>query len=179
MTKWIEKTSRHDRSNRFQQIPTYSRYRITPTTRPKPHNPSTVLCYIYVTVVTVSLVVIGPHGNLDTCIGSCEEVEWILLNGNDDVIEISTDAQISFSKYDTTLWSVGSNLTCAIEGIWTVDVSDFFVNMIVEACIWDSKRPITLNESGPKIHIKPPSVLFFWTKIVSYTSPSAEYISCS
>ena len=58
-------------------------------------------------------------------------------------------------------------------------VPDLFVNMIVEACIWDSKKPITLNEPGPKIHIKPTSVLFFWTKIVSYTSPSAEYISCS
>ena len=36
---------------------TYLRYKMTPTTRPKPHNPSIVLCQIIVDVVTISLVV--------------------------------------------------------------------------------------------------------------------------
>ena len=60
-----------------------------------------------------------------------------------------------------------------------MDVPDSFVNMTVEAYNWDSEKPITLNELDLKMHIKPTSVLFFWTNTVSYTSSSAKYISCS
>jgi hypothetical protein len=77
------------------------------------------------------------QGDLARCIGSWEGVEWTLLNGNGDVFEKSTDAQISSSEYDSTntLSSRGSTLTGAIEGIWTVDVPDSFVKMTIEACI--------------------------------------------
>ena len=40
---------------------------------------------------------IKPQGDLATYIGSCEGVEWTFLNGNGDVFEKSTDAQISSS----------------------------------------------------------------------------------
>ena len=50
-----KKTSKNDRLNKFHT--TDPRCRMTPTTRPKPHKPSIVLCYIFVAVVTVSLVV--------------------------------------------------------------------------------------------------------------------------
>ena len=63
MTTSTVKAYGHDRSNRFHTK--YSCYRMTPTTRPKPQNPSTVFCWIFIAVVTVSLVVYfvpkSPH----------------------------------------------------------------------------------------------------------------------
>ena len=96
-------------------------------------------------------------------LGSCEGVEFLLLNGNGDMSERSTTTQISSSESDNTniLSSLGSNLTVATVGILTVDVPDSLVNMTVGACICDSKRPMILNELGPKIHIDPSSVLVF------------------
>ena len=53
MTRSIGKTSIINRFNIFHT--TDARCRMTPTTRPKPHKPSTVLCYISIVVGTVSL----------------------------------------------------------------------------------------------------------------------------
>ena len=41
---------------------------MTPTTRPKPQNPSIVLCYISVVMVTISLVLIG--GGVERIMGA-------------------------------------------------------------------------------------------------------------
>jgi hypothetical protein len=62
---------------------------------------------------------IRPQGDLATCIGSWEGVEWTLLNGNDDMFERLTNAQMSSfeSNSKNTLSSRGSTLTGAIEGI--------------------------------------------------------------
>ena len=101
------------------------------------------------------LLYIGLHGNLVAYMGSCERVEFTLLYGNNDMSKRSIDAQMSSSKSDSTntLLSLGFNLTVAIKGIWTMDVLDLFVKMIVKACNWDWERPITLNEPNPKIHM--------------------------
>ena len=96
---------------------------------------------------------IGLHGDLATCIGSCERVESTLINGNGKMCEISTNAKISSSEYDNTntLSSMGSNSTCATGRIWTMGVPYSFVNMTLEVYIRDSKKPITLNERGPNL----------------------------
>ena len=65
LTTSIEKAYGHDRSNRFHT--TYSCYRMAPTTRPKPQNPSTVFCWISVAVVTISLVVKVVNGARKEC----------------------------------------------------------------------------------------------------------------
>ena len=60
-----------------------------------------------------------------------------------------------------------------------VDVPYLFVKIIVQTGIWESKRPITLNQLQPKIHMTPSSLLDFCIKIVSRISPFAKYMYCS
>lgn len=76
---------------------------------------------------------------LVACMESCEGMKFALLNGNGDVLERSTYAQISFLESNSTisLSSIGSNLSITTEGIWIVNVHVLFVNMTVKACIWD------------------------------------------
>jgi hypothetical protein len=64
----------------------------------------------------------------------------------------------SESNNTNTLLSMSYNFTVATDEIWTIDVPDSFVNVTVEACIWASEWPTTLNEPDPNIHIKPPLV---------------------
>ena len=79
---------------------------------------------------------IGLHRDLATGMRSCERVELTLLNRNDKMFVRSTNTKMSSFESDSmnTLSSVGSYLTCATEGVWTVDVSDSFVNITVEDC---------------------------------------------
>ena len=49
--------------------------------------------------------------------------------------------------------------------------------MTIKVYIWESARPITFIELGPKIHIEPMSLLYFCIKIVPDACPSLLYIS--
>lgn len=58
---------------------------------------------------------------------------------------------LSESDNTNTPCSLSSNLTILTYGIWTINVPHLFVEMVVEEYSWESKRPITLNDFGPKI----------------------------
>lgn len=112
----------------------------------------------------LSLMYKGMYGDLGrhTCI--CERVEFSFLNGRGVVLERSTSSQTSSLELDNTNTSslLGPNLMVATPGIWIVEMLDSIVKNIVEAWIWDLKRPITLNEPRPKIHIAPQSLMCFF-----------------
>ena len=54
---WLDQQKKPLEITGLTNFITYSRCRMTPITRPKPQKPSIVLCYIFVVVVTVYLVV--------------------------------------------------------------------------------------------------------------------------
>ena len=76
--------------------------------------------------------------------------------------------------------SLGYNFTMATLGIGTVDVPDLFVKLRLEACICNSKGPMTLELLEPNNQVEPPiSIFSCMMMMVLDTDPLSSNNYCS
>ena len=83
---------------------------------------------------------------------------------------------MSYIKEWKKMVAIGSKLIVVTFGIWTMDMPNSIVKMILGAWIWELERHITLNEQGPTFQIKLSLLLLLCIKIISITFPSLEHI---
>lgn len=108
-------------------------------------------------------------------------VECLEKIGNGIVSERSTNGQISLleSASTYTLFRPSFALTMAKLGIWTLDVLDLSVNMIVDCCVHASHKPMTLKEPTPNNQHDPLVFLVFCINTNIDTTPLSTNISYS
>lgn len=104
-----------------------------------------------------------------------------ISKGQKDVLNKSTSWHTFLSKFDNTnlLTSLGSYFTLAKLGICTMYVHDLFVMLMVDACIWESKRPMTLCNLHPTTMLIHPRFYFLHVYCLKHYIFTKQLVQCT